>query len=139
MTRRVIAAREQVQLLSAWRKVGFDWKVTARYPEYHPEAQDAQARLENGHALNVSSGQWGSNRASDTYWDYDITDADGQIIASGGWDENGGNQRPTIRSPQEAKQRAEEHYQKLFPIGTDTGPHDSGVDYSDLNKFMEEP
>ena len=41
-------------------------------------------------------------------------------------------------SADEAKQLAEEHYQRLFPLGTDTGRHDSGVDYSDLNKFMGE-
>jgi hypothetical protein len=32
----------------------------------------------------------------------------------------------------------EKKYRQMFPIGTDTGKHDSGVDYSDLNKFMGE-
>lgn len=40
---------------------------------------------------------------------------------------------PTL---EHAHRQAEDHYQKLFPVGTDTGSHDSGVDYSDLNKFM---
>ena len=115
-----------------------DWNVTARYPQYHPQAQDAEARLENGHSLHIGSGQWGSNRPSDTYWDYHIADPSGLIIASGGWDEGPNHQNPTIRSPEEAKRQAEEHYEKLFPIGSDTGKHDSGVDYSDLNKFMGE-
>jgi hypothetical protein len=41
-----------------------------------------------------------------------------------------------IRSLDEAKSQAQEAYKTMFPIGTDTGGHDSGVDYSDLNSFM---
>lgn len=37
-----------------------------------------------------------------------------------------------------AMRAVEERYRQKFPIGTNTGPHDSGVDYSDLNKFMGE-
>lgn len=33
---------------------------------------------------------------------------------------------------------AESAYQQMFPLGTNTGNHDSGVDYSDLSKFMGE-
>lgn len=29
-------------------------------------------------------------------------------------------------------------YQYVYPLGTNTGTHDSGVDYSNLNKFMDE-
>lgn len=36
----------------------------------------------------------------------------------------------------QAKEEAQNHYQKMFPIGSDTGPHDSGVDYSDLNSYL---
>ena len=37
-----------------------------------------------------------------------------------------------------ARVALEQAYKQMFPIGTNTGPHDSGVDYSDLNRFMEE-
>jgi hypothetical protein len=37
-----------------------------------------------------------------------------------------------------AQAQAEEVYRRLHPIGTNTGGHDSGTDYSDLNKFMGE-
>ena len=36
-----------------------------------------------------------------------------------------------------AKQQAEEAYQKMFPLGTNTGGHESGNDYSDLNSFKD--
>jgi hypothetical protein len=36
----------------------------------------------------------------------------------------------------DAKAQAQEHYQGMFPIGTNTGGHDSGLDYSDLNSYM---
>lgn len=32
----------------------------------------------------------------------------------------------------------EKKYRQMFPIGTDTGPHDSGVDYSDINQIMRD-
>jgi hypothetical protein len=41
-----------------------------------------------------------------------------------------------IHSLDEAKNQAQEAYKQMFPIGTNTGGHDSGVDYSDLNSFM---
>lgn len=41
-----------------------------------------------------------------------------------------------INTLEEAQQQAQEHYQRLFPIGTSTGGHDSGLDYSDLNSYM---
>jgi hypothetical protein len=42
-----------------------------------------------------------------------------------------------IDSLDEAKRQAQNYYHKMFPLGTNTGPHDSGVDYSDLNGFMD--
>lgn len=36
----------------------------------------------------------------------------------------------------EAKQAVQDAYRELFPIGEETGGHDSGIDYSDLNAFM---
>jgi hypothetical protein len=37
---------------------------------------------------------------------------------------------------EQAMRAVEKRYRETFPIGTNTGKHDSGVDYSDLNKFM---
>ena len=45
--------------------------------------------------------------------------------------------RESFPSREQAMRFAEDHYRKLFPIGTNTGPHDSGVDYSDLNSFKD--
>lgn len=39
---------------------------------------------------------------------------------------------------EEAMKAVERRYRQKYPIGSDTGSHDSGVDYSDLNKFMGE-
>lgn len=51
-------------------------------------------------------------------------------------------QSPYLREPynsrQEAMKGAEDHYKAMFPIGTNTGDHDSGVDYSDLNSFKDQ-
>ena len=116
-----------------------DWKVVERYPSFGPEARTEQAKLENGHTLNIGSFSWGRNS---NFWDYHITDHEGTPVGWGGAaDDNSpadGQRGTGIMSADEAKQLAEEHYQRLFPLGTDTGRHDSGVDYSDLNKFMGE-
>lgn len=130
---RIIRAREQAQLLSAWhRTAGWaDWKVTATYPQYHPEARDEKAQLENGHHLTIGSGNWGNNRGDRWFWH--VNDGEGNTLHS--WSTGGGEPE---YSADAAKQKAEQAYQRLFPIGTDTGKHDSGVDYSDLNKFMGE-
>lgn len=41
-------------------------------------------------------------------------------------------------TPEHAMEAVEKAYSQMFPLGTNTGGHDSGVDYSDLNKFMGE-
>jgi hypothetical protein len=46
-----------------------------------------------------------------------------------------GKAHPTL---EKAIRAVEQRYRKMFPLGTNTGPHDSGVDYSDLSKFMGE-
>lgn len=130
---RIIRARHQAELLAAFQRTAgwADWKVTDEWPHLGGGAHSEEARLENGHRLNVSSGTWGSNRPP-WRWYWGIYDADdNHVIGSGDHD-------PPPHSPEEARQAAEAAYQKLFPIGTDTGGHDSGVDYSDLNKFMGE-
>lgn len=42
-----------------------------------------------------------------------------------------------MHSEEEAKSGIENKYKELYPIGTNTGTHDSGVDYSDLNSFKD--
>ena len=143
---RIVTAREQVQLLAAWRRTAgwADWNVTARYPSYGPDAATHEANLENGHKMMVSSGQWGGSGPSHMFWDYHIADHDGQTLAYRGFPATDnyppetGSHPPRMRTADEAKSAAEEHYQRLFPIGSDTGKHDSGIDYSDLSKFMGE-
>ena len=41
-----------------------------------------------------------------------------------------------IHTLDDAKAQAQSHYEGMFPIGTNTGSHDSGTDYSDLNSYM---
>lgn len=116
-----------------------DWKVIERFRGSGLDPDVQQARLENGHTLNVSS--FGRPGKMDN-WDYHITDDKGEVLGHGGADDDdnptGGRGGRGIKSLDEAKQLAEEHYRNLFPIGTDTGTHDSGVDYSDLNQLMRD-
>lgn len=143
---RIVTAREQVELLAAFRRIAgwADWKVVERYPSFGPEARTERAKLENGHTLEISSGRWGGSGPQHMFWDYHIADHDGNTLAYRGFPATDNyppetnSHPPRMRSAEEAKKEAEDHYQRLFPIGTDTGPHDSGVDYSDLNKFMGE-
>jgi hypothetical protein len=130
---RIVSAREQVQLLAAWRRTAgwADWKVTNEYPEHGGGARDEEARLENGHTLGIGSGNWNSN-GPPWRWHWHISDANDEYVTGSGED------NPPAHSPEEARQTAEQAYEKIFPAGkANTGPHDSGVDYSDLNKFME--
>lgn len=127
-------------------------------PWTHPERLLHRARLENGHELHAWS--WddtvtgiGKNGPDEYGWSWAIVDPskypakrskyehhqDAHLAGDGGdggdYDDPGHTDYiPTL---EQAKQQAEQHYQKMFPIGTDTGPHDSGVDYSDLNSFKD--
>lgn len=134
MTRRVITARDQVAALSPWRTAGLalDWKP-ARFGQ-------SWARLENGHTLAaMPPSQTNPDRGAEWYlWTGGGGDED--VTGGGrGWEgdprAHSTDHLPTI---EHAMAAAEEAYAKLYPIGTDTGPHDSGVDYSDLNKFLGE-
>ena len=125
----------------AFRIQAFDWKTREQYAGYGPGAGFYEAPMENGHTLQVSSGQWGGFDPAHMFFDYHIMDPEGQTLAYRGFPATDnyppteGTHPPRMRTVDEAKKAAEEHYKKLFPIGTDTGPHDSGVDYSDLNSF----
>lgn len=96
------------------------------------------AHLENGHRFSVGQsfltpGAWGYNiygpATEDEEWPQ-IAESPVHMV--------NGKERHQNLTREQAREAAEQHYQKLFPIGTDTGSHDSGVDYSDLNKFMGE-
>jgi hypothetical protein len=41
-------------------------------------------------------------------------------------------------SREHAMRAIEKRYREKFPIGTSTGGHDSGVDYSDINQIMRD-
>lgn len=109
-----------------------DWKIVNEFPHLGGGAREEEARLENGHRLHISSGTWGSNRRP-WRWHWGIYDADDNYITGSG------EHDPPGHSPEEARSSAEEKYKELFPVGkANTGTHDSGVDYSNLNKFMDE-
>lgn len=124
---RIIRARQLVEMLSPWRKTAgwADWRVTATYPQYHPEARDEKAQLENGHYLTIGSGNWNNNRGDRWFWH--VHDGEGNSIHDWSTEDN----QPEY-SAEAAKEKAERAYQRLFPLGTDTGSHDSGVDYDDI-------
>jgi hypothetical protein len=122
---------------AALRKVGFDWKQT---PEHELDWSDAKdqwwANLENGHQLGV----WGNpgegyHSALDLPFDPENPDEPMGEDNDFRWPvrDNNGNGRMTKFPTREHAQRgAEQEYQKLFPIGTSTGTHDSGVDYDKM-------
>jgi hypothetical protein len=182
--RRIITAREQVQLLAAWRKTAFDWQQRQYDPGKHTSYEQKlfddvelhKASLENGHELHAwrytqhpddkEGWQWAISdpSRSSEYGSYpddgdagDWSNYDGSPPQISTWLACGGvgaasdadlsrkhrkldlevahaDHIPTL---EHAKAQAQNHYQNMFPIGTDTGSHDSGVDYSDLSKFME--
>ena len=123
------------------RTVGhvFDWVPSKKF--HNSEA--TFAHLENGHQLGVFTS---TPRDPDEGWDWYLwhgpKDERGnrEVIGGGrGWDgDDRAHSTDRIPTADDARAAAEDAYSKMFPIGTDTGPHDSGVDYSDLNKFMGE-
>jgi hypothetical protein len=143
--RRIITAREQVHLLAAWRRTAFDWKpdpLSLEGTERH------RAALENGHVLAIQ-------HHPDHGWNWTMFAPAGhmeginggpptpitELVTGGGarWKGlSGFYSTDHLPTKEHARQQAEEAYQKLYPIGTNTGGHDSGTDYSDLNKFMGE-
>lgn len=106
----------------------FPWQGVPHSEDY-PDHTRFEARLENGHRLSAHQPLW----TGDSHWM--------SAIDTGNYNED----RPfdhwhpagPFNSPQEAQADAEARYRKMFPIGTNTGPHDSGIDYSDLNKFKD--
>jgi hypothetical protein len=114
-----------------------DWQPR-RFTDERSVAYRRQiAPLENGHELhiweNLMGGGWG--------WAVYVP-ANEQEAHPDNWPASSDYGRPGcngIKMPkteEEAKAAAEGAYRILFPIGTHTGEHDSGIDYSDLNSFM---
>jgi hypothetical protein len=115
------------------------------------------APLENGHELHAWSyddSRWpemGSNGGPSDYgWSWAIVnpskypdepdkyndhqDPEHFLAGDGGdsGDFDDPNHNDFIPTLEQAKKQAEQHYQRIFPLGTDTGKHDSGVDYDDI-------
>lgn len=150
---------EKYQPWADWRRITKKDGNTA-YNEWHGDAsgtpQDTyhhwMAPLENGQELHAWSYQH-DDRSRDYGWTWAIRNPHGDET---GWDENnqmwlsGGGPDSPIHDEDEdedaiypdldsAVKKAEEKYRKLYPLnGPGTGTHDSGVDYSDLNRFMGE-
>lgn len=100
------------------------------------------AHLENGHkleVLGVGRQSWNEepNRWVAFYHDGQTDDRypntrpqDGHSVINPDHHPSPGNH--FWPSKEHAMQAAENAYQKAYPIGTDTGGHDSGVDYDDI-------
>jgi hypothetical protein len=105
------------------------------------------AHLENGHKLEVMGFGRQSINAEPNKWAAFYHDGqvdkkypnlrpeDGNVVPNPDHHPSQGNH--FWPSKEHAMHAAENAYQQSYPIGTNTGPHDSGTDYSDLNKFME--
>jgi hypothetical protein len=118
--------------------LGFPWRPNKRWTGYEWE----EANLENGHQLAVYPHPNDPDEGWDWYLWHGPTQEDGSRDVTGGgrgWDgDDRAHSTEHIPTADHARAAAEAAYSELFPIGTDTGPHESGVDYSDLNKFMGE-
>ena len=120
-------------ILGSRRTAGmFDWKPSKRFHD----SEATFAHLENGHQLGV----FPSNpRNPEDGWDWYVwhgpkDDRGDRNVTGGGrgWDGDdraysSGHRFPTRDHAQAA---AEAAYSQLFPLGTSTGGHDSGVDYT---------
>lgn len=135
-------AYKQRREMVGHRIVAFDWKPDPERDEGDDEIWNTHtAPLENGHSLQVW--QWGRQYYDDPEnypngpGEEDLKHGSGDKWHSQiyGPDEEGLYDKWGHSSKEEAMRDAEQHYEKMFPIGTDTGGHDSGTDYSNLNSF----
>ena len=114
----------------AFRIVGFDWR---RHPKYD---DITQAKLENGHTLETGRSMLTNGAYGYTIYGPPTEDNQyGEKLTESPTVGHGQHRQHPQLNEQAAQRDAEEHYKRLFPMGTNTGGHDSGVDYSDLNSF----
>lgn len=150
---RLGSGRHPFDRAAARRLTAFQWQ---RHIDA-PDLESHKAKLENGHELHAwqvrgpegdgDGWHWAisnpGNISDDELSEWSHPEELGHMAVAGrnaGWVSDGGTvvHDDYIYSLDDAKQQAQEHYKTLFPIGSDTGPHDSGVDYSDLNRFLRE-
>lgn len=113
------------------------WSHNAGIVDHHV------APLENGHKLTVRRWANPGSSWSNGPWDFMI-DGVSSIPELSNYHPSDdsyatlGHAYQGLPTKEHAMQAAEDAYRRLTPAGTNTGGHDSGVDYSDLNKFMGE-
>lgn len=148
-----LGSRHPFDRAAARRLTAFDWFRHIDAPDlaYH------KAKLENGHELHAWE-HHGPEGGDGWHWaisdpggapdgelsEWSHPEEYGHLAVAGqgaGWIKDGGTvvHEDYIHDLKEAKRQAQEHYKEMFPMGgTGTGGHDSGVDYSDLNKFLRD-
>ena len=134
----------------------FDWKAAPELDD--PDAHNAEfvpgsngngtfehhiAPLENGHQLMVRRFSEPGTQWSSGPWDYWIHGVSTQPHLKNYHPSDDsykilGHGFKGLPSKEHAMQAAEQAYRRLVPLGTHTGPHDSGVDYSDINGIMRQ-
>ena len=129
-----MSAYRPVRRTAGWA----DWKQVSHDDDYHDRLgmYTYQADLENGHSLSAFNDP--HKKTWFAYINHPGTRAEPDQGADSGLPYStyvGG-----VHDSKEAvMQAAEQKYEQMFPVGgSNTGPHDSGTDYSDLSKFMGE-
>lgn len=141
--KRIITAREQVQMLAAWRRTAFDWKPST---SVHG-GERYRAALENGHVLTIDNDpkhgwQWALFEPSGTMIGDDGIPVPVSDLRTGGGSRwkgiPGATATEHLPTREHAQSQAEDAYRRLYPIGTNTGGHDSGVDYDDFFRNLND-
>lgn len=162
---KITTAREQLEMLSPWRQAAqepspFPWTKDDREWAYGPGTEAYHAPLENGHRLRVwddtiTEPRWAPGgdippEPAGSHWkggfDHGVDfpsdpDAGPPYPEHPAWtavyEEDSPLRAKAYPTREQAMRAVEKKYREMFPLGTDTGPHDSGIDYSDLNKFKD--
>lgn len=110
-----------------------DWKI-----DPHPTMPIDEAHLENGYRMSVgpsflTKGSFGYNiygpPTEQEEWPEIATS---KVHGKEEYPRNPHRWSHDFLTREQARAAAEKHYEQLFPLGTDTGGHDSGVDYDDI-------